>query len=91
VRGHEFESCRPRSREFCAKNAVTCDFDGDGRTLASGPLPRLKIFFPGFFRIFLFLFLPRALCRELRSAKALPRALEALPRAWGPRQSSRLR
>jgi hypothetical protein len=26
--------------------------------------------------------LPRALCRELRSAKALPRALEALPRAW---------
>jgi hypothetical protein len=36
-------------------------------------------------------FLPRALCRELRSAKALLRALEALPRAWGPRQSSRLR
>jgi hypothetical protein len=24
----------------------------------------------------------RALCRELCSAKALPRALEALPRAW---------
>jgi hypothetical protein len=99
----EVTSSNPADREFCAKNAATCDFDGDEQALASGPLPRLKK--TGFFRIFFLFralpsvsrvpdkwlsakkalpigFSPRALCRELRSAKALPKALEASPRAW---------
>jgi hypothetical protein len=46
-RGRGFESHRPRSREFYAKNAATCD----GRALAGGALPQLKkyIFFQVFF------------------------------------------
>jgi hypothetical protein len=32
----------PTGRVFCAKNAVTCDFDGDGR---ARPLPNKNNFF----------------------------------------------
>jgi hypothetical protein len=42
----------PASREFCAKNDVTCDFDGDGRALAGGALPQLKEFVSIFFMFF---------------------------------------
>jgi hypothetical protein len=38
-------------RKFYTKNAVTCDFDGDGRVLAGGGLPGnfFSIFFGDFF------------------------------------------
>jgi hypothetical protein len=39
------------AREFCVKNAVTCD-DGDGRALAGGGLPRLKKLFAIFSNFF---------------------------------------
>jgi hypothetical protein len=55
-RGRGFESCRPHSREFCAKNAATCDKKtltciAANFALAGGGLPRLKkiLIFSGFF------------------------------------------
>jgi hypothetical protein len=51
------------------KNAATCDFDGDGRVLASGPLPRLK----KNFRFFSHFLISRFAERQTlgKSAKAL--------------------
>jgi hypothetical protein len=52
------------------KNATTCDFDGDGRVLASGPLLRLKKILGK--EAFADQIFTEGACRELRSAKALP-------------------